>query len=290
LLREPSASPGQINRYVQLGVAVTKAPLGPLRRRTSLRQAYIGLALLIMSLLSPACAQTKHQVARQETTVRVPFVGCPSDGQVSPEPAPKGNAKLLHMDGNVAQVVAFYKGNDTSRVIAPRGWHCFETSGSNGSNLYVTPQPINSGDLFSSTWKGFTGPAIQVSESLGGTSGRFEVARVVARAFPTQRAFVDQVIKEGQRPASDFPFGLYPTDKVIFQSNRVVEYQTPRNSDGLGTMSMLKANDLPINGVVILRGEDPDALQISVRLPPTMNDLASQIIKQIERDNSPTMH
>ena len=39
-------------------------------------------------------------------------------------------------------------------------------------------------------WKGFTGPAIQLSASDGGTSGRFEVARVVARVFPAHRDYV----------------------------------------------------------------------------------------------------
>ena len=39
----------------------------------------------------------------------------------------------------------------------PRGWHCFATYGSNGGNLYVSPDPISATLLFWSDWKGFTG-------------------------------------------------------------------------------------------------------------------------------------
>jgi hypothetical protein len=63
--------------------------------------------------------------------------------------------------------------------------------------LFVTPQPINSDDLLSMNWAGIAGPGIQVQEISGDTSGRFQVASVIARVFPAHKAFADGVIKEG---------------------------------------------------------------------------------------------
>jgi hypothetical protein len=132
------------------------------------------------------------------------------------------------MDINTAQRLAYYSAyydpKNTGGVLAPRGWHCFGIYGSNGATLFVTPQPIQSRDLLSDTWAGIGGPAIQVSVSIGDTSGRFDVARVITRVFPAQRAFVQRVINEGDEPASDFPSGPYPKDKLTSRSGKVVEF------------------------------------------------------------------
>ncbi len=111
----------------------------------------------------------------------------------------------------------------------------------------------------------------------------------MAQVFPAHKAFVERVIKEGLEPASDFPSGPYPQDKLISQSDRIVEYETPPHAEGLGTKtSLLRANYDPISGVVILQGEEPDLLFLGVRLPSSMHDLTSYIIQQIERDNAAT--
>ena len=247
--------------------------------------AVLSGGFLWASSITPTISQTGAQEA---SVIRVPFVGCNSDGQSGPVPAPKGTEKLVQIDASIAQGLAYYTAGDTeSGVLAPRGWYCFGTYGSDGDSLYVTPQPIKGDDLFSITWGGFTGPAIQVSELSGETSGRFAVARVIARAFPAQKPFVQSVIDEGLSPASHFPFGPYPNDKLTFQSDRIVEYQTPSHSKGLGTtVGSLQPNDYPISGVAILQGQAPDLLISMVRLPPDMNDLTSHIIRQIEHDHN----
>jgi hypothetical protein len=74
-----------------------------------------------------------------------------------------------------------------------------------------------------------------VAEISGEMSGRFSVAQVIARIFPKQIEFTERVIKEGTEPASDFPFGPYPKDKLTYRSDRVVEFRTPPHSEGLGT-------------------------------------------------------
>jgi len=46
----------------------------------------------------------------------------------------------------------------------------------------------------------------------------------------------------------------------------------------------VKKDSSPIEGVAILIGQIPDALLLSVRLPPDLKGLASTIIRQVERD------
>jgi hypothetical protein len=226
------------------------------------------------------------------TTATVPFVGCPSDGQAGPLDPPKGIAQVVHIPREAAQQLAFYMGEQGFGVLAPRGWHCFETDGSSGGSLFVSPQPIDGNKLFSDAWKGFTGPVIQLSIEAGGTSGRFGVARMIARIFPAHRSFVRKIIAEGIEPASNFPFGPYPNDKLIYKSKDLVEYQTPPQTEGLGTQSRLLKNADPIGGVAMLVGEDPKTgeppslLLLAVRLPSEMTNLTSAIIRQTEYEET----
>jgi len=248
------------------------------------RQLRLILAAITISLPSCLFAQTKSQHSAEE--VRVPFVGCASDGQVGPLDAPQGDDKVVQIDAKAAQQLAYYKAEHSPGVLAPRGWHCFGTYGSGGAMVYVSPLPYTSADFFSDKWNGFTGPAIEASVKFGGTGGRFEVAAVAARVFPAEKAFVKRVIDEWHGPASDFPFGPYPKDKLTYHGDRIVEYQTPPHAEGLGTMSSLRANDYPINGIEIFQCEEQEAYLtgLAVRLPPALNDLTSPIIRQIELD------
>jgi hypothetical protein len=79
----------------------------------------------------------------------------------------------------------------------------------------------------------------------GGTSGRFDVAEVIARVFPAYKAFVKTVREMFDFPSSEFPAGPYRKDKLTYKSNRMVEYETPSHADGLGTQSWIKKNDSP---------------------------------------------
>ncbi|HKV63750.1 MAG TPA: hypothetical protein VJO16_17715 [Candidatus Acidoferrum sp.] len=64
----------------------------------------------------------------------------------------------------------------------------------------------------------------------------------------------------------------------------MVEYETPANTEGLGTNSRLKKNAYPISGTAILIGDTPDLMFLAVRLSPDLTALASAIIQQLERD------
>jgi hypothetical protein len=229
-------------------------------------------------------AATSAAAAPQGLAVQVPFVGCESDGQGGSVDAPAGSAQTVMMAPDVAKQLAYYRAENGAGGFGPAGWHCFGTYGSSGTTLYISPQPIADSDVFSGSWKGLAGPAIQISVSDGGTSGRFDVAAVIARVFPAHAAFTQNVIAEGIEPASSFPKGPYPADKLTYVSDEMVEFQTPANSDGLGTHSQLLKGDLPIQGVAILFGADTSLLQVSMELPANMSALTGPIVKETERE------
>jgi hypothetical protein len=184
----------------------------------------------------------------------------------------------------LAERLAYYKAKFGIGVLAPRGWHCFSTYGSNGANLFVSPDPMDSKTLLSLKWQGFTGSAVQASLSYGGTSGRFEVAEVIARVFPAYKTFVQKVIAEGLEPASDFPFGPYPSDKLTYSGKNIVEFETPGSAQGLGTDSRLQMNASPIDGVAIIGGTDTDLTLLTARFSDSDRDLIAAMVAQAERE------
>ncbi|MGH7025249.1 MAG: hypothetical protein ACREEB_16900 [Caulobacteraceae bacterium] len=176
--------------------------------------------------------------------------------------------------------MAYYVAQDGPGVLGPRGWRCFGLYGSNGYILIVTPE-AHAEDLFSDN-SALKGPAIQLSTSNGDTSGRFEVARVAARLFPTKQAFVRQVIAEGIEPADDFPAGPFPSDRLTYQSPTRVEFETPADATGFGTVSRLTKTGDPIDGFAEMT-EDNNLIVLDVRLPAKLRSLASAIIREAER-------
>lgn len=214
--------------------------------------------------------------------VEVPFVGCASDGQTGPLKAPKGRSLTLSIPQEAAKRLAYYLAAHGPGTLAPRGWHCFSTYGSGGTNLFVSPDPIDTKALLSPDWKGFSGPAIQISFVDGDTSGRFEVAKVIARVFPADKQFVQKVIAEGIEPASDFPFGPYTADKLNYRTPEWVEFETPANTQGLGTISRLRANASPICGEAFLK--DTELILLSARLPEEDRDLIPVIEDRVVKD------
>ncbi len=246
-----------------------------------LRRIAGGLAVLITSV--PLAAQPRSAPTGNQKWSVVPFVGCRSDGQTGPIAAPYGKDKRAAIPASIALRLAYYESEFGSGVLAPRGWHCFCTYGSNGSSLFVSSAEIGSKELFSDQWKGLTGPAIQISIMFGSTSGRFSVARTIARVFPAHSSFVRDVIAEGIEPASAFPFGPYAGDKLKYLSAEMVEYETPANSDGMGTASRLVKNADAISGVAILFSEDVNLLHLHIRVPRGSLDLVPFIISDTER-------
>ena len=216
----------------------------------------------------------------------VPFVGCPSDGQVGPLAAPHGHTPKLTLPPAAAAQLAWYQAEQAPGVLAPRGWHCFSTYGSNGATLYVAPEPLTGNRFLGGRDISFTGPAIEISSMSGSTSGRFEVAAKIARLFPAHIAFTQSVIAEGLVPATDFPRGPYPTDTLLYKTKTLAEFTTPAHAQGLGTESFLKPNDQPILGFVFLSIEpqnDSYDVSLELRLTPALASLGPIILATTEQ-------
>lgn len=243
----------------------------------------------IAGIIWTLCAQTsllaqEKAASTQYAGVSVPFVGCKSGGQIGPQEAPNDNPVSVPISLRAAQKLAYYSASTQGAgVLAPRGWYCFGTYGSGGEAVMVSPRPIDT-NIFSTTWGGFAGPAIELSHRYGDTSGRFDVAEIIARVFPAYKAFATRVM-EGAPGYPTFEFGAYPKDALAYKSRKVVEYKTPAQTDGLGTYhSSLKKNSSLIDGVAMLVGPAPDLVLLSVRLPLELNGLTSVIVQQVERD------
>jgi hypothetical protein len=250
----------------------------------------LAMAAACKSPAKPAEAVVSKPVvpsAPQNVDVMVPFVGCASDGQLGPEAAPTGAPRKFTLPQELVGQVSFYEGQMGGGVLGPKGWNCFLQIGSDGVVLYVSPSPIGSSQLFSDdkSWKGFTGPAIELADMSGQTSGRFEVAKVIARLFPQRMAFVRGVLAEGMGYSKkDFPTGKYPTDQYTDKTPDMVEFATPANTKGFGTDSWLLPNDQPIQGMALISGEDVDSLVLTMRLPQGQQALVPLILKQVETD------
>jgi hypothetical protein len=211
----------------------------------------------------------------------VPFVGCASDGQLGYVAPPKGAAQDFAIDAAAASQLAYYQAQDSFGVLAPRGWNCFYVYGSSGSSLMVAPGRKLGLDVGS-----LTGPAVVATLNVGGTSGRFVVAKYAARLFPrAARAFIEGVIAEGIEPKENFPSGPYPADKLTIKNLRLVEYETPAMKDGLGT-DRLQKNASAVVGVAKLEQSDdgPNLFLISIRLPANQAGLAASIIAAAEAE------
>jgi hypothetical protein len=216
----------------------------------------------------------------------VPFVGCAQDGQSGPSPAPSGAAKTAMLDPVSASKLAFYSADGTTGVLAPRGWNCFGDYGSNGAMLYVAPIPMQSATVLGTNFA-ITGPGIELAINAGDTSGRFTVAKIIARLFPANMSFAQGVIAEGVEPASDFPTGAPPTDKLMPKGATMVEFETPGGAQGVGSIfSQLTPSGDPIDGVAVLEGATPDAAVLSVRLTPDMRAMTPMILQQFETDSA----
>jgi hypothetical protein len=180
----------------------------------------------------------------------------------------------------IAAQLAFYASDDLA-TLAPRGWHCLGLQGSNGSFLIVTPERHDSADLLRGAAP-LRGPAVQFGSIIGATSGRFEVAKVIALAFPAQIAFARRVSAEGL--GERLPNGPYPTDRTVRLRPDTVGYRTPAGRAGLGTVSRLAPGDRPIDGFAMLIPEsasaepDFDLIKVDVRLPAARAGLATPIL------------
>ena len=234
--------------------------------------AFSRFGYLAFLLLTPSFAAT------------VPFVGCPTDSLTAPLAAPKGDAVAVAFDGRTAARLAFYKSQADQGVIGPRGWHCLSFKAPSGWVTIVTPAtPSPSTMLRYARFHPIAGPAIQITHFEGYSSGREDIAKLIARYFPEHALFL-QFVKSAV-PAADFPAGPYPKDQRLAQKPGIVETLTPAGKVGLGTQYRLVPSDLPIRAFAAVVGPD-EALQgyvMGVRLAKDKDDLAPIILSWAEQ-------
>lgn len=207
----------------------------------------------------------------------VPLVTCASDGQMGLTAAPKGKIATPRLPSGDAQRLAYYASEDLG-VLAPRGWHCFGLSGSNGSILIVTPERHGSELLHPGV--PIKGPAVELIARDGETSGRFEVADAAAELFPSARDFVRQVAAEGLEPLK--PWKATASDRITSRSADRVEFVTAAGGKGLGTQGRLIPSRDPIRGGIFLETADVGLMVVNVRLAPGDQGLAEPIIRQVK--------
>ena len=230
------------------------------------RAAAFGAILGVLALTDGARAATPS------------IVQCPSIQQGEEiEPQSDVHAPDLAV-ADAAALTLYVSANHA--VLAPSGWHCFEDGGSSGSFLFVSPREMTPDELFKGP---IDGPAVQTMLDYAGTSGRFSVAQVDAQLFPEKSRFVQSVIDEGIRPASDFPSGPVPSDKLTNVADRIVEFVTPPNHEGMGTASWLKKGPLFIQGAAVLGKGEGDIERIVIRLPAGREGLDRTILADFEK-------
>ena len=69
----------------------------------------------------PTTAQIRANSVTPLTSISIPFVGCPSFGQIGVLEAPEGASQLIHVSEQEGQALADYKSADGISVFAPRG-------------------------------------------------------------------------------------------------------------------------------------------------------------------------
>jgi hypothetical protein len=91
---------------------------------------------------------------------------------------------------------------------------------------------------------------------------------------------VEQVIGLGIEPASHFPLGPYPKDRITHIKENEVQFETPANAVGIGTEGGLngfaKTSD-PINGVAIIMSDR--VVLLAVRTPNVLLNLVPLILE-----------
>jgi hypothetical protein len=119
----------------------------------------------------------------------------------------------------------------------------------------------------------------------GSGSGRLFVAEVIARAFPNKRAFAEQVIRDWD--AKEIQFFPYSHDLLTFRSPNHIEFRTPANTKGLGTMRWLLPSADPIDGsATTLNNAEHELVYVEVRLPNELRQYAPSILRQVRAEYS----
>jgi hypothetical protein len=140
----------------------TEKPSCDRKRKMLSKFRHLYLVLTALGICTPISlfAQTRSGESNPKAPiVRVPFVGCPSDGQLGPKPAPRDGDVAVRLKTVEAKMLAYFKSEVCGGVLAPRGWHGFGGDGTSGSSLKVAPHAL---ETFEDLHAEEKGPAIMV--------------------------------------------------------------------------------------------------------------------------------
>jgi hypothetical protein len=240
------------------------------------------MRMFLMGAILTSLASSPAQSQYKGTESGVPFVGCNSDGQVGPKHAPKSRRTPV-LPSNLARQLAFYAASDGPGVLAPRGWHCFGVYGSSGTGLLVAPEKLDSHDFFSGKQFSTEGNAVELTYEYGGTSGRWGVAKAIARYFPRRRDFIKNNFQGLE--VGPLPSGPYPRDSLSQRTNKSVRYVTPPRTKGEGTAWMLAPSTQSVDGLLMLVNDpdEPDIFRVNVRLPDKYRGLTANILQNAKK-------
>lgn len=217
-------------------------------------------------------------------SAHVPFVSCPADGQAGPLAAPRVR-QTPAVPATAAHSLAWYV-SEHEAVLAPRGWRCFETYGSNGGTLFVAPQAL-SFNILLRRGASFRGPMVISGYSFGGTSGRWSVISFIGRYFPRYRSFIREVRNmdpEITALESPTPSGPYRYDRIVSRTSSEIRLTTPAWRSGEGTNFLLAPNRDPVESLIILHPDsDMDVSSFTVRLPRRQAGLSTVILAAARR-------
>jgi hypothetical protein len=230
-------------------------------------------------LCCAAVAAAKTAGAQQPVPVPVPLVECPTNDQPGRSGPRVGVSMPAPVDGRMAEQIAYYRSLRSPGVYAPRGWQCHGWDGSNGTILVVTPRRLEP-PFF--PLPVITGPAVMIQSSDAGSSGRFHVAVVAAQLFALiADEFIATIRQERVISDASLQAAPDPDDQIQYISDRLVQFTTPANRNGLGTDGLFEMSEWPVRGLTILNLEnDVNSLtEVRVRLPPALNAAASAIVQ-----------
>jgi|SRR5271165_1401156 len=142
----------------------------------------------------------------------LPFVGCTTYGQSEKYPPPAKPKRVVELPPHAAQKLAYYESAIGPGVLAPRDWSCECLWGSSGTLFRITPQPI------ARTKLEIGGAGIVVVDSDGATSGRYEIAEVIARIFPEHWAWARRTL-DGVDDAGNVRYGPIPNGSPHLQKH-----------------------------------------------------------------------
>jgi len=238
-----------------------------------------GAMRMAMLLYCAAAGVAQTATAQQPVPVPVPLVDCPTNEQPGASGPRVGVSMPAPVDGRMAPQLAFYRSLNSPGVYAPRGWQCRGWDGSNGTILVVTPRRLEPPFY---PLPGIAGPAVMIQTSDAGSSGRFHVAIVAAQLFGLiADEFIATIRQEHVVSDSALQAAPDPDDQVQYISDRLVQFTTPANRNGLGTDGLFEMSDRAVRGLIILNLERSvnSLTEVRVRLPPALDAVTTTIVQ-----------